>query len=1174
MKRIILILALLGGLSTSSFAKSTSLSRQMEEWNRLQQTSETSLTEQDLAQAAQAANQAIRYANRHFGPFSKPSAQSAWQQALVWSESEDQAKALRLTKKALKTVRKAYGNHPFTWKVQLHYGRLLSYEGKFTEAKPYLHTAFQGLKQAQGLKNNQTLKALAQLAEIEEALGRFDAAAALLQEGIAALANLSDADEEVRLTLLEQSASVYKKLGKYAQAAQLADQVYQLNQQAYGEKAYETWLALRTQGDLARLRNQYDQALTLLNRAAQGLLALGGEQDPDYWLTQAYLGQTFAAMGKYKEAESYGLKVYQFDMEFYGPQDLNTLIDLNNLAGLRRLMGRWKQAEQNYLDAVSGLKSLLGPDHPETLSALGNLALLYENRGFFEQAEPLMKEVYQKSKASLGPAHPKTLAAANNLAMLMESQGVFTQAVPLYQEAIQAANRAYGANSDFVLRFRNNLAFLYLMQKNYALALDGFEQVFAAWQGQLGLQHPNTLKALNNVGRAQMGLNQLPAALATLTRALALRGKALGKNHPDVIRSQIDLGQLFIQQKKYQQAIAQLQSALKVAEKRLGKQHPYTYDALNALIQAQDLAGQGNAALLNAYEGFQRRNSFFQTMLWVTGANTRQAYIDLHRGEQDKLLDLLSRSSHPVAPYLALEVSLKRKGLLLKISSEVRKVVAMQKDPDLKEKALRLDAARKELANLTLKGPQDLSPEAYQNKTTQLETETFKIEALLGQSSKAYRDTQRQITVDEVLPALKENHALIDYQIFSRKGEERLLAVVLTKEKETCLLVFSCEKPTAQLLDLGPYETITTSAQEFRDSIISEDADEESLEESGAWIYSLLWEPLKDKLGGRTQVYLVQDGVLNIVPFDAIPLPESHSVLLEEFLFKELNSTRDLVLTPPPPTTGQYVILAGPDYDVDFVPSQARAQAYSRGAVNEGIKLSPTGLRSLSFVPLLGAKVEGESINQVVKNKNQTQALFLTGKKAEEARLREMKTAPEVLHIATHGFFLKKEERLKQRLLSVSRGGNVKPPPPGDNPLLRAGLAFAGINANAPLLGEIDSDNDGVLTAMEVLSLNLYGTQMVVLSACETGLGEIHAGEGVYGLRRAFQEAGVARVVNSLWAVSDEATKDLMTAFYAQMLEGIKPPVALRQAKLALLHSDSWGHPYFWSAFQMVDRYE
>ena len=170
-----------------------------------------------------------------------------------------------------------------------------------------------------------------------------------------------------------------------------------------------------------------------------------------------------------------------------------------------------------------------------------------------------------------------------------------------------------------------------------------------------------------------------------------------------------------------------------------------------------------------------------------------------------------------------------------------------------------------------------------------------------------------------------------------------------------------------------------------------------------------------------------------------------------------------------------------------------------------------------------------------------------------------MSAPPEVLHIATHGFFLKEDQKLKKRLQGLSRGSSSVPPP-ADNPLLRAGLAFAGLNANASMLGEIDTDNDGVLTAMEVLSLDLAGTQLVVLSACETGLGEIHEGEGVYGLRRSFQE------------VSDAGTQLLMTKFYDKLLAGMPAREAMREARLEMLDDVQWSAPFYWSAFVMVGR--
>jgi CHAT domain-containing protein len=185
-----------------------------------------------------------------------------------------------------------------------------------------------------------------------------------------------------------------------------------------------------------------------------------------------------------------------------------------------------------------------------------------------------------------------------------------------------------------------------------------------------------------------------------------------------------------------------------------------------------------------------------------------------------------------------------------------------------------------------------------------------------------------------------------------------------------------------------------------------------------------------------------------------------------------------------------------------------------------------------------------------------------------------MQKAPEILHMATHGFFLKADDTLRKRLLKLQRGAEIHVPLPGDNPLLRAGLAFAGINTNAQFLGDIDTVNDGVLTALEVLDLNLSGTKLVVLSACETGLGEIHEGEGVYGLRRSFQEAGVAEVVSSLWEVSDAGTQALMTSFYDRVLSGTPAREALRETQLDLMDSPEWGYPYIWSAFMIVGSYE
>ncbi|MGB0692692.1 MAG: CHAT domain-containing protein, partial [Pseudomonadales bacterium] len=273
---------------------------------------------------------------------------------------------------------------------------------------------------------------------------------------------------------------------------------------------------------------------------------------------------------------------------------------------------------------------------------------------------------------------------------------------------------------------------------------------------------------------------------------------------------------------------------------------------------------------------------------------------------------------------------------------------------------------------------------------------------------------------------------------------------------------------------------------------------------------------------------------------------------------------------------GEYMILAGPDYNSDSVVDAielAAAEGRRSAALQLGIRGAGSGLRGLNFAPLPGAEQEGRIITDRVAAKEETSEVYF-GEEAQEEVLANIDETPEILHMATHGFFLEADDSLRKRLLKMQRSAEIQVPPPGDNPLLRAGLAFAGINNNAQLLGDIDTVNDGVLTALEVLGLNLSGTRLVVLSACETGLGEIHEGEGVYGLRRSFQEAGVAEVISSLWEVSDAGTQALMTDLYDRILAGEPARVALRQAQLDMMDSPQWGYPYIWSAFMIVGSYE
>ena len=497
----------------------------------------------------------------------------------------------------------------------------------------------------------------------------------------------------------------------------------------------------------------------------------------------------------------------------------------------------------------------------------------------------------------------------------------------------------------------------------------------------------------------------------------------------------------------------------------------------------------------------------------------------------------------------------------------IQQISRIAEDPAMTKVAQALEAARKDLAAKTLSGPTAETQGRHVEVLYALEQRVNELQGDLGRASARYRSSIAQVSVDSLALVIPEGSAFVDYLAFEADGVRKILAGTAVNNGGAVtydLVVYD---------DLAAVDDIVI---EYR-TIIQDDlaADEDEQLEIGQLAYETVWDPVLAAIGETEYVYLIPDGILNILPFNAlVNLDEEY--LIQTHDLHILTSGRDLLPNEYSLAKGEYLIIAGPDYDSEQVVSQEEldaAQGRRSAALKLGIRGVGGGLRGLSFAPLPGAEQEGRIITTQIAANDKASSMFF-GQEAQERVLVDIAHPPEILHMATHGFFLEADDSLRNRILKAQRSADVHVPPPGDNPLLRAGLAFAGINNNAQFLGDIDTVNDGVLTALEVLDLNLSGTKLVVLSACETGLGEIHEGEGVYGLRRSFQEAGVAEVVSSLWEVSDAGTQALMTDFYDRILKGVPAREALRDTQLEMLDSPEWGYPYVWSAFMIVGSYE
>lgn len=1185
------------------------------EYSDLMDASAAALDEGDLDAALDAGEQALDIAEQTFGPAHLYTIQALTHLADVRAAAGDVLNAESLLNLAAERAATSLGeNHPETVAINDSVASLYADSNRLQDALDLREANAKSLADSLGPDHPMTLAENLERARLLSQLGRFDDAADLLDATCGGYETVLGRYHPQSGDCLAEFAYTMEQAGEDDTARELFGEALEVNTAVHGDAAPEVLFLRAELAELDRRAARYGAAEGEL----EAILDTVTDAHPDdvdlYTKVAASLARVYEDQGRFAEALQLKQEVYDRRVEAYGEDDPDSLAALSALGDVFLHLGRFDDAVEAYELSLAGYSDLYGNANPSTIVAMNNLGLAYEQSGEYDSAEPLLRAAVNLARGVLGEAHPDTLRYMNNLALLYEAQGNFDRAEPLYRAPIEILSEDLGPDHPETLAITNNLAYLYLLEEDYEQAAKMFDRVYQGFTASVGPDHQNTLKSENNLARAYHALGRLNEAEALFDDALARRRAALGERHVDVQRSMHDLAALYLTEGRLDEAEALLRETLELNESELGPNHPYTFETLDTLAKVLEAEGRSEESIKVRAETFARRTAFLDRMLWATNENAREGYIRLYRPELDAYLRATRKLNSVDGGLALLEVALQRKGLLLDVSAEIQQIAALGLDADLADLAERLTTARKNLAAKTLAGPQDVSGDEHLRQIRELESEVEALEGELARQSALYRETSAKLSVKDLIEAMPENSVLVDWLVVNEEdGTQGLMAGVLTRAR-------GAVHPVLGRVVYDDYAQIRSAITEYREIVQDQGAPDDEILEMGQWAYEQIWQPLEPFIPEGARVFIVPDGALNVVPFEAL-VDEDEHYLVETTDLVQLSTSRDLIPSSLPPAQGPFMVMAGPDYDTEEVAgpevlAAARSRAASRAAMRSAADTDPQavveqvvaeaqtrgsrgsraarlrnlsleaidsrsaaakatlraaseGLRGLRFSPLPGAELEGELIVKEIAADGLANSMF-SRREAEEEVLARLDTPPRVLHVATHGFFLKPNDRLRQRLLKMQRSADVALPPPGDNPLLRAGLAFAGINSNAPFLGEIDTENDGVLTALEVLSLNLAGTQLAVLSACETGLGEVHDGEGVYGLRRAFEEAGVKQIVMSLWEVSDAGTQALMTAMYGNLLQGMPPREALRAAQRQLMQDPRWGYPYVWAAFTIV----
>ncbi|GCE60930.1 photosystem I assembly protein Ycf3 [Microcystis aeruginosa NIES-4285] len=744
------------------------------------------------------------------------------------------------------------------------------------------------------------------------------------------------------------------------------------------------------------------------------------------------------------------------------------------------------------------------------------MAVFYQSQGRYSEAEPLYKQALAIRKQQLGDNHPDTATSLNNLAVFYQSQGRYSEAEPLYKQALAIRKQQLGDNHPLTATSLDNLASLYESQGRYSEAEPLYHRSLAIIKQQLGDNHPDTAISLNNLAALYKSQGRYSEADPLFKQALAIHKQQLGDNHPATATSLNNLAGLYWSQDDIPQAINYLTQGLAVEEYNLSE---------------------------NLYMGDDKqKQDYMATVSWRTDGVIS--------------LNLQAAPNNPEVTRLALKTILERKGRILDVSTNSLQILRQRTDdPESQQLLTQLIEVRTQLSNLTFKKPDDFpSPEIYRQQLNEVTAKAKEIEGKIGVRSAEFRSLSQPITLEGIQKLIPANAALVEivrYQPFNPKAPENQRFGI---PRYAVYILYPNGDIKAK--DLGEAKPIEDKLIYFRNNLADVDkvtgipqTPIPQLKESARQLDETLMQPIRQLLGNTKTILLSPDAALNLIPFEAL-VDENNQYLVENYHITYLTSGRDLLRLKDKFASQQSpLIVADPFYGKAGEKVALTRSAGEKVALTRSIDLS-----EFTFPGLPGTEQEAKAIKNILP-----QSTVLTGSQATENAVKQVKK-PNILHIATHGFF-KPESNLSER-----NPGERNSPLQGErnvveNPLLRSGLVLAGVT-----IGQSAGD-DGVLTALETTNLNLVGTKLVVLSACDTGKGDIKIGQGVYGLRRALVIAGSESQLISLWKVSDDATKDLMVAYYERLQKGEGRSEALRQIQLGMLKGEKQKHPFYWASF-------
>ena len=961
---------------------------------------------------------------------------------------------------------------------------------------------------------------------------------------------------------LSKLGNYYCDLGDYKKAVEFGTMAMNLRKQSLGEEHPDYALSLNNLAVYYSNLGDYRKAVEFGTQAMNICKQTLEENHPGYATSLSNLASYYCDLGEYNKAIEIGTMALNLRKHTLGEKHLDYALLLSNLAGYYSNLGEYNKAVELGTQALNIRKQALGEKHPDYASSLNNLANYYYSLGDYNKAVELGTQALNIRKQTLGEKHPDYASSLGCLANYYSRLGNYNKAIELGRQALNIRKQTLGEKHPNYASSLGCLADYYSRLGNYNKAIELGRQALNIRKQTLGENHPNYATSLNNLANYYSGLGDYNKAVELGTMAMNTQKQTLGENHPNHATSLNNLADYYNSLRDHNKAVELETLAMNIYKETLGEKHPDYASSLSNLASYNYQCRNYQEAYRLLSKSIRIQKHIVLSMFKEATSRTRQTFWNKNNAEFDFFLSFCLKAhdqerNGELYDYSALFT----KGLLLNAETNARDVIFESGDTALVKQFDALQSVRIML-NKQYEKPiaeRKLNCDSLENVAELMERELIK-------SSKAYGDFTRSLTITwkDVQNELADGDVAIEFvsSPFPDNDNDSVMYIALALKKgypEPKLIPLFEEKTLKELPNDNPND-----AQQ---------------------LFHLVWSPLLSELEGTRNVYFSPSGALYNIGIENLPISAAER-MSDRYNMYRLSSTRLLALHPHSTSERKTALFGGLDYEMtpQDVATNNLKNAYHSEFIAQNRDASADFMERGGFGALPFSLKEVKSASKLLEANGYECHLFEGKDGTEEAFKSLSGKKVKVMHLSTHGAFVPKKEakntKQKNNFRFIRFDDAAPQAQEEDQSLTRSFLVMAGGNMLKNYDSIPEGIDDGILTAQEIAHTDLRGCDLVVLSACETALGDI-TNEGVMGLQRGFKKAGANTILMSLWKVDDQASSLLLTKFYENLLSKKMPKIdALKKAQDYVRNYEIevegkkekiFSDPKFWTSFILLD---